>query len=212
MEGVHDLGGMHGFGSVGAVAEPDEPVFHEAWEGRTFGLMMATAGKGRRGATLRADIEAMPPADYLAASYYERWAYGLEQALVARGVLTREEIDGRVADAAAPEPTVDEQFSARLLRGLQRKDHDWPAAPTAGFAAGDRVTVRRMAPVEHHRCPRYLRGVAGTVTRVAGGFPRPGGGDPSEALYTVRFDMADLWGDDAETGSLYVDLWEGYLT
>ncbi len=111
-----------------------------------------------------------------------------------------------------PEPTVDEQFAARLLRGLQRKDHEWPAAPTARFAAGDRVTVRRMAPVEHHRCPRYLRGVSGTVTWVAGGFPRPDGTDPTEALYTVRFDMADLWGDDAEEGSLYVDLWEGYLT
>jgi nitrile hydratase beta subunit len=212
VEGVHDLGGLHGFGSVAAEAESDEPVFHEVWEGRTFGLMMATAGKGLRGATLRADIEAMPPAEYLASSYYERWAYGLERALVERGVLARAEIDGRAADAAAPEPTVDEHYAARLLRGLQRKDHDWPAAPTARFAAGDRVTVRRMAPVEHHRCPRYLRGAAGTVTWVAGGFPRPGGTDPSEALYTVRFDMAELWGEDAEAGSLYVDLWEGYLT
>ena len=211
MEGVHDLGGMHGFGSVAALAESDEPVFHEVWEERTFGLMIVTSGKGLRGTTLRADIEAMPPAEYLAASYYERWAYGLEQALIAGGVLTREEIDGRAADALSVEPTVDEQYSACLLRGLQRKDHEWPAAPAARFAAGDRVTVRRMAPVEHHRCPRYLRGVAGTVTRLAGGFPRPGGTDPSEALYTVRFHMADLWGDDAEAGSLYVDLWEGYL-
>lgn len=212
MEGVHDLGGLHGFGSVAALAESDEPVFHDVWEARTFGLMIVTGGKGLRGTTLRADIEAMPPADYVAASYYERWAYGLERALIGGGVLTREEIDGRAADPMSFEPTVDEHYAARLLRGLQRKDHEWPAAPRARFAAGDRVTVRRMAPVEHHRCPRYLRGVAGTVTRVAGGFPRPGGTDPSEALYTVRFDMADLWGDDAEAGSLYVDLWEGYLT
>ena len=54
--------------------------------------------------------------------------------------------------------------------------------------------------------------MTGTVTRVAGGFPRPRWhGDPSEALYTVRFDMTDLWGEDAEPGSLFVDLWERYL-
>jgi nitrile hydratase len=203
---------MHGFGSVVVEVEPDEPVFHEVWEGRTFGLMIATSGKGLRGATARDDIEAMPPVDYLAASYYERWAYALERALVGRGVLTGDEVDRRALDPASPEPTVDEQFADRLRRGLQRKGHDWPAAPSARFVVGDRVTVRRMAPAEHHRCPRYLRGVAGTVALVAGGFPRPGGTDPSEAIYTVRFDMADVWGDDAEPGSLYVDLWEAYLT
>ena len=32
MDGVHDLGGMHGFGAV--PIEVDEPLFHEPWEGR----------------------------------------------------------------------------------------------------------------------------------------------------------------------------------
>ena len=31
MDGVHDLGGMHGFGPV--PIEVDEPLFHEPWEG-----------------------------------------------------------------------------------------------------------------------------------------------------------------------------------
>ena len=40
MNGIHDLGGMHGLGPV--VAEQNEPVFHEAWEGRAFGLFAST--------------------------------------------------------------------------------------------------------------------------------------------------------------------------
>ena len=39
MNGVHDLGGMHGFGPV--VLEPNEPVFHAEWERRTFALNLA---------------------------------------------------------------------------------------------------------------------------------------------------------------------------
>ncbi len=31
MNGIHDLGGMHGLGPV--LAEANEPVFHEPWEG-----------------------------------------------------------------------------------------------------------------------------------------------------------------------------------
>ena len=42
MNGVHDLGGMHGFGPV--VLEPDEPTFHAEWERRTFALNLAMGG------------------------------------------------------------------------------------------------------------------------------------------------------------------------
>ena len=36
MNGVHDMGGMHGMGPI--KPEPNEPVFHEPWEGRVYGL------------------------------------------------------------------------------------------------------------------------------------------------------------------------------
>ena len=35
MDGVHDMGGMDGFGKV--EPEPNEPVFHHRWEGRRAG-------------------------------------------------------------------------------------------------------------------------------------------------------------------------------
>jgi nitrile hydratase len=39
MSGVHDMGGMHGFGPI--VYERNEPVFHERWEAQMFSLRMA---------------------------------------------------------------------------------------------------------------------------------------------------------------------------
>ena len=41
MNGVHDLGGMHGFGRINAEPESVEPVFHAEWERRVFGLFLA---------------------------------------------------------------------------------------------------------------------------------------------------------------------------
>ena len=39
MNGIHDMGGMHGFGPV--IPERDEPYFHEPWEARMFGIDQA---------------------------------------------------------------------------------------------------------------------------------------------------------------------------
>ena len=44
MNGIHDLGGMHGFGAV--TRERDEPVFHAAWERRVFGLFAPAFAAG----------------------------------------------------------------------------------------------------------------------------------------------------------------------
>src|SRR5215203_2336003 len=57
---VHDMGGMHGFGPV--EVEPDEPVFHEEWEGRV--LAMQRAMGHTRQWTIdggRASLETLPP-------------------------------------------------------------------------------------------------------------------------------------------------------
>ena len=36
MNGIHDMGGMHGFGPV--MREENEPVFHAPWEARLFAI------------------------------------------------------------------------------------------------------------------------------------------------------------------------------
>jgi nitrile hydratase len=97
MNGAHDLGGMHGFGPI--APEPDEPVFHEDWERRIFALRIAMSAWGRWSIDMsRHATEQMPPAEYLATSYYEHWLFGLEKLLVEHGFLTREEIEARVAE------------------------------------------------------------------------------------------------------------------
>ena len=70
MDGIHDLGGREGFGSV--AIEADEPVFHEDWERRTFRISVA-AGSGLRysGGAFRHSIERINPGHYLTSSYYE---------------------------------------------------------------------------------------------------------------------------------------------
>ena len=91
MNGVHDMGGMDGFGPV--VREANEPVFHAGWERRLFAMV----NLAMRAAEVNIDefrhaIERIPPGKYLASSYYERWLAALETLLVERGVITREEL------------------------------------------------------------------------------------------------------------------------
>jgi len=97
MNGIHDMGGMHGLGPIDR--EENEPVFHHAWERRAFALNMAAGFLGDWNIDMsRYAREQMPPAEYLATSYYEHWLWGLERLLVEKGLLTRTEIEARVAE------------------------------------------------------------------------------------------------------------------
>ena len=55
MNGVHDMGGMHGLGPV--QHEQNEPVFHAPWEGRVFALNLAA------GAWRKWSLDALPSPD-----------------------------------------------------------------------------------------------------------------------------------------------------
>jgi nitrile hydratase beta subunit len=215
------MGGMHGFGPVirgSGDRDLDEPLFHDAWEGRTFGLMVATAVTGLRAGSIRPGIEEIAPATYLASSYYERWARSVEAGLLAAGTLTAAELDAWAATVAPGDRPTRSQATAPDLVAAVRAVLDAPTTTSgepvaAAFGLGDRVMVRRLAPAGHHRCPRYLRGVTGRVERVNGGWPPPGEETAApEAVYRVRFEPGDVWGEDAEPGVLFVDLWERYLS
>src|SRR3954469_7544131 len=96
MNGAHDMGGMHGFGPV--VREENEPVFHADWERTVFAMNRAVRARGLTNIDeSRHGIERMPPAEYLAASYYERWLSSLERNLVDKGIVTQEELASRAA-------------------------------------------------------------------------------------------------------------------
>ncbi len=96
MDGIHDMGGMHGFGAI--PREAAEPVFHAAWEGRIFGISFVVESlvPGANIDAGRHAIERIDPASYLNASYYERWLLGTQSTLVGAGVCSLAEIEARI--------------------------------------------------------------------------------------------------------------------
>ena len=206
MDGIHDLGGMAGFGAV--EIERDEPAFHEPWEARAFALN--TLGIRVLGTynvhEYRHAVERMDPAHYLAASYYERWFTGVATLFVEKGVVTRGELEAR---AGGPVPL---SRPAAHVAGPPA-----PAAAPPRFAAGDSVRVREAHPAGHTRAPRYVRGRRGRIVRVSRRFEYPDLAGHAlaaaeEPTYHVEFAARELWGDSAEaSGCVVVDLWQSYL-
>jgi nitrile hydratase len=221
MNGAHDMGGMHGFGPV--VREENEPLFHEPWERTVFGMQRAIRARGLINIDeSRHGIERMPPAEYLAASYYERWLSSLERNLVDKGIVTREELESRAAllrdQPETPMPQRDDPELYRLLMtptsGQEQYQREGPAPR---FGVGDRVVARNVHPTGHTRLPRYARGKRGTVQAVRGCYILPdahahGRGEQAQPMYTVSFEGAELWGPSSEPRErVHIDLWESYL-
>ena len=77
---------------------------------------------------------------------------------------------------------------------------DYPAVD-AKFDKGDRVRVRKAAPLGHIRTPFYIRGHVGEIERYCGAFPNPEelaqmrDGLPAQPLYRVRFKQKEVWPD-----------------
>ncbi|HEU5318904.1 MAG TPA: hypothetical protein VFX49_22515 [Chloroflexota bacterium] len=160
MNGIHDLGGMHGFGPV--ERDGAEPVFGEPWQGRVFAMaLLAPFG-------VRRLIETLPPAQYLASAYYERWLAALEDGLLASGAFTPEEVDARAASfaerPAAPVPRRED--SAAAAETVAELRQHVPLHEEVGvrprFGIGDAVRARNLHP----------RGTRGSRATHAAGWAR----------------------------------------
>jgi nitrile hydratase beta subunit len=208
VNGIHDMGGMHGFGKV--VVEADEPVFHERWEARVFGMIQGLGGNNIDAG--RHSIERLDPVSYLRNGYYGRWLAAFERGIVGAGVVTAAEIERRVASPCrvAPPPRTSTWQPAK--RSYARKVDTPPA-----FVVGQRVATRNHQPSGHTRLPAYVRYRRGVIARVHAAMVFPddhahGRGENPQYLYTVRFTAAELWGTDAEANTvLHIDLFESYL-
>ena len=205
MDGVHDIGGLAGFGAVDRVLE--EPVFGEEWERHAFAATMAALGALQAGGPVfRHSIERMEPAHYLSSSYYEHWLTAAATMLVEAGVISQAELERR---AGGPFPL------SRSGRGTT--PHVARPRLSPRFAPGDRIRVREWHPLGHTRAPRYVQGKRGTVARVDAPANLPdveahGGGQVQDPTYSIRFSARELWGDGGADGeAIYVDLWEFYL-
>jgi nitrile hydratase beta subunit len=162
MNGVHDMGGMEGLGPL--VAEPDEPVFHAAWEAWVFALSSATGAWGRWNIDAgRQQIEQMPAADYLRATYYEKWLFGLIENAVRHGLVTRQEIETGRPDPGGPKltPPLTAASVAEVMGRGSPKTRTVERQPR--FRSGDAIRTRNIHPVTHTRLPRYARDKQGVI-------------------------------------------------
>ena len=215
MNGVHDMGGMHGFGKV--EAEADEPPFHAGWEGRVLAMQRAMTFTGAWNIDMsRAAQERLPAEVYLSVSYYHRWALGIERNVVERGLVDADEIAaGRMLRPGKPVERV--MTKETIGRAFTRGSFGRPTSTGARFKPGDRVRTKNINPPSHTRLPRYARGHVGVVEAVRGCHVFPdsvttGGGEHPQWLYTVVFEGRELWGEHADpTLKVSIEAFEPYL-
>ena len=217
MNGVHDMGGMHGMGPI--QYEKNEPVFHARWEGRVLAMVRAMGfwNKWNIDAS-RHSREVIPAAEYLRMSYYEKWFTGLVDLLAKSGLVTSAELETGKRAKGSSKATP--PLTAALIAPLSKKwnadvARDVPVAPI--FRVGQRVRARNINPTGHTRLPRYARGKFGTIDRDHGVYVFPDTnaqflGEKLQHVYSVRFIARELWGSDASPrDSVYIDLWDDYL-
>ncbi len=192
MNGIHDMGGRHGFGRV--VREDDEPTFHIAWEGRVRTIASLLLVKGCFNIdSFRHAIERLEPSAYLTHGYYGRWLGGLE-------TLVRE---------------LGEELAVGRVAGGVQAEREANTLPR--FAGGDAVRTRNLQPSGHTRLPAYARDKRGEIGHCYGAWVFPDSnahdrGEGPELLYSVRFEGHELWGEAAEPGTcVQLDLFESYL-
>lgn len=222
MEGVHDMGGLEGFGPVDH--EPNETVeVTTRWEAFSGAALFAMLRSGVTNIDAhRHRIERIDPTRYLPVTYWGRWLAAIESAVVDQGVTTVDEIEARIEATgndparSAPPPRFhpnmgleSRENDATFIRDV---DHD-PA-----FSVGDWVTTLAYPPqAGHHRLPRYCRGKTGTVVRAYPAFTLPdtvahGRGEHPTYVYAVGFSAVELWGPDADPAqTCHLDLFETYL-
>jgi len=216
MNGLHDMGGMQGFGPIDP--EPNEPVFHDDWERRVFALASAIGPVGNW--TSDADrfaTEAVPGDEYLSTTYYEKWFTALCKLTVETGLISKGELATGKPDG--PSTSADAILKADRVEDYVQsvRSHEREAQTPARFAVGQPVTARNMNPHGHTRLPRYVRGHPGVIAAVYGCHVFPdtnahGEGEQPQWLYSVCFSAAELWGKPhpAQT-DIFIDLWEPYL-
>jgi len=220
VNGVHDMGGQQGFGTV--LIEEAEPLFHADWESRAMAMTVAMGASGQWNIDLsRSARESLPPDIYLSSSYYEIWVRALEKLMLERHMVTAAELE--TGQMITPPVNVSkvltrDSVDAALKAGSPTER---PIDQPALFKVGQKVRALNMHPQGHTRLPRYVRGHVGTIVSLHGGHVMPDQHTlralppfhvSVEWLYTVVFEGPTLWGSDSDpTLEVTVDAWESYL-
>ena len=215
MDGIHDLGGRQGYGSID-VNESDEP-FHAPWEARLLGIVRAMSWPAPWSIDwFRQCRELIDPIDYLGRPYYDQWLQTYAAMMVDSGVASVEEVaTGKsVGDIRRVTAPMTPAAVASARKAMTRFDREIATLPR--FAVGDDVTTKRDGSAGHTRLPQYARGRRGRVESINGAHvlpdSNPRGDGYAEPLYTVSLATAELWPESSgRKDRVFLDLWESYL-
>lgn len=219
MDGIHDIGGMDGLGSVDI---EDDEAFHDDWEKKIFGSTWTLLlGNNFNLDEFRFGIERMEPAHYLESPYWEHWLASVERLLVEKDVTTLDELFEVVDDLDQKEISInrdaESEDTPHLAEVYEAEPEDDLDPAELSYSVGDEVTVRNLHPSKHTRCPGYVRNHRGTIDEIRGKYHIPdeyvkNQSTVIEPVHSVRFSSQELWGDEYKDSEyMYVDLWERYL-
>ncbi|CAJ1448524.1 unnamed protein product [Effrenium voratum] len=193
MIGPHDLGSQR-VESSGTLHEKGDRI-HTFWERQVHATAMLLVKKGHlKVDEVRRGIEFLEPDFYASASYYEKWACSICNALLEHQLLGHTELGIELG----PEEDATQRFSPGDLVRVR---------PSS-------AAVRWRRP--HLRTPGFVHGVCGVVERFVGLFANPeqlafgGKSWTKNPLYIVRFDVKSIrdfdvgdHGDDQVTVEVY---------
>jgi nitrile hydratase len=99
MRAMHDLGGIEPMAS--AAIDREEHALTQFDKNVDALMYLLSARRLIRVDELRRTIESFTPLQYAQLSYYEKWLQAMTNLMVEKGVLTREEIEAKVAGLRA---------------------------------------------------------------------------------------------------------------
>lgn len=223
MDGIHDMGGIEGYGPVPFV--PEEPIHVDTrWEAFSGAALFALLRSGKTNIDAhRHRIERLDPTRYLPISYWGRWLAAVESATVDQNIANQDEIDRAIAalghdpETAAPPPRMHPAIALESDENDSTFIRQIDTPPR--FEVGDAVITMADAPhAGHHRLPRYARGRRGTIARRYPAFTFPdtvahNRGEQPTYVYAVSFTGTELWGPDSDPNQVcHLDLFEPYLS
>lgn len=218
MNGVHDMGGVDGFGPVDTT---DNSPFHHEWEKQVLAITVSMGATGTWNLDQsRAARESLPADFYLSAGYYRIWFEALQNLLLEHELVSAEELT--TGYSIIPPATLARVLKAGNVASALRAGSpvNREAQTEASFSLGEAVTVRDLQPATHTRLPAYIRNKTGMISHIHGCHVFPdshavGAGEQAQWLYNVRFESSHLWEtqspDTARRGAVQVDCWESYL-
>ncbi len=218
MDGIHDLGGKEGYGSI--EVDDDESPFHEDWEGREWGIAQCARTPGITIDWWRHCRELIMPEDYLGRPYFDSWAQTDFSTYIEAGYFSEKEISA--GKSLSKDTDIGETAVAMTLKQVLQEDHDHAVRFDAEietppvFAVGQAVIASRHGNSGHTRLPQYARGRRGTVHAYNGAHVFPDlsaqGEEVHQHCYSVMFEASELWPEAQwSQDKVYLDLWESYL-